>query len=126
MTTRDLSGLACTLQAQVPDLHIRDTVGDPLLQNAIADRCMASCQQAGIDEEDARVIGEALAGYLYGWCGRDADLDARVSHAQAALNHGAGGGGEPVMPQRPTGTVLSDVAITQMMAAVLGLDLEAH
>jgi hypothetical protein len=126
MNARDLSRFAWTLQAQLPDLCIRDTVADPLLQNAVADRCMATCRQAGVADEDARVIGEALADYLYGWCGRDADLEARVSHAQAALNLGAGGSGEPVMPQRPTGTVLPVGAIARMVAAALGMDHEAR
>jgi hypothetical protein len=126
MIARDLYPLASTLQAHVPDLRIRDTVGDPLMQNAVADRCMATCQQAGMADEDARVIGEALAGYLYGWCGRDAQLDERVGQAQATLNLGAGGDGELVMPQRPTGTVLPVVAIVQMLAGVLGVDLEAR
>jgi hypothetical protein len=126
MIARDLYRLAWTLQAHVPDLRIRDTVGDPLMQNAVADRCMATCQQAGIADGDARVIGEALAGYLYGWCGRDAQLDEQVSQAQMALNLGAGGDGEPVMPQRPTGTVLPVVAIVQMVAGVLGVALEAR
>jgi hypothetical protein len=126
MIARDLYPLASTLQAHVPDLRIRDTVGDPLMQNAVADRCMATCQQAGMADEDARVIGEALAGYLYGWCGRDAQLDERVGQAQATLNLGAGGDGELVMPQRPPGTVLPVVAIVQMLAGVLGVDLEAR
>jgi hypothetical protein len=126
MIARDLYPLAWTLQAHVPDLHIRDTVGDPLMQNAVADRCMTTCQQAGIADGDARVIGEALAGDLYGWCGRDAHLDARVSQAQAALNLGAGGDGDDGMPQRPTGTMLPVVAIAQMVASVLGVDLEAR
>jgi hypothetical protein len=126
MIARDLYWLAWSLQAHVPDPRIRDTVGDPLMQNTVADRCIATCQQAGVADDDARVIGEALAGYLYGWCGRDAHLDARVSQAQAALNLGAGGDGEPVMPQRPTGTVLPLVAIVQMVAGVLGVALEAR
>ena len=126
MIARGLSPLAWTLLAHVPDRCIRDTVGDPLLQNAVADRCIATCQQAGLADGDARVVGEALAGYLYGWCGRDADLDERVSQAQAALNRGAGGEGDDVMPQRPTGTVLPVVAIVQMVAAVLGVALEAR
>jgi hypothetical protein len=96
------------------------------MQNAMADRCMATCQQAGIADGDARVIGEALAGYLYGWCGRDAHLDEPVSRAQAALNLGAGGDGKLIMPQRPTGTVLPVVAIVRMVAGVLGVDLEAR
>jgi hypothetical protein len=125
MIARDIYPLAWTLLAHVPDRCIRDTVGDPLLQNTVADRCMVTCQQAGMADEDARVIGEALAGYLYGWCGRDAQLDERVGQAQAVLNLGAGGDGEPAMPQRPTGAVLPVVAIVQMLAEVLGVDLEA-
>ena len=61
------------------------------MQNAVADRCIATCQQAGMADVDARIIGEALAGYLYGWCSRDGLLDEQVGHAQAALNLGAGG-----------------------------------
>jgi hypothetical protein len=126
MIARDIYPLAWTLQAHVPDLRIRDTVGDPLMQNAVADRCVATCQQAGMADGDARVIGEALAGYLYGWCSRDADLEDRVSHAQAALNLGAGGDGDHVIPHRPTDTVLPVVAIVRMVAGVLGVDLEAR
>ena len=126
MSARDLEALAWTLQAHVPDLRSRDTVGDPLRQNAVADRCMATCRQAGMADGDARVMGEALAGDLYGWCGSDAPLEARVSQAQAVLNRGAGGAGDHVMPQRPTGAVLPVGAIAQMVAGVLGLGLEAR
>jgi hypothetical protein len=125
MIARDIYPLAWTLQAHLPDPRIRDTVGDPLMQNAVADHCMATCQQAGMADVDARVVGEALAGYLYGWCGRDAHLEERVSQAQAALNLGAGGNGDHVMSQRPSGTVLPVVAIVQMVAGVLGMDLAA-
>jgi hypothetical protein len=38
MIARDLDSLAWTLQTHVPDLRSRDTVGDPLRQNAVADR----------------------------------------------------------------------------------------
>jgi hypothetical protein len=124
MIARDIYPLAWTLHAHLPDPRIRDAVGDPLMQNAVADRCMATCQQAGMADMEARVMGEALAGYLYGWCSRDAHLDERVSHAQAALNLGAGGDGDHVMPQRPTGTALPVAAIAQMMAWVLRLDLQ--
>jgi hypothetical protein len=126
MIARDIYPLAWILQAHLPDLRIRDTVGDPLMQNAVADRCAATCQRAGMADGDARVIGEALAGYLYGWCGRDADLDDRVCQAQAALNLGAGGYGDYVIPQRPNGTVLPVVAIVRMVAGVLGVDLQAR
>ena len=71
----------------------------------------------------ARVIGEALAGYLYGWCNRDAQLDERISHAQTALNRGAGGSGDYVIAQRPTGTALPVDAVALMVAEVLGLEI---
>jgi hypothetical protein len=126
MMTRDIYPLAWALHARVLDPRICDTVGDPLLQNALADSCIATCQQAGMGDMDARVIGEALAGYLYGWCSRDGLLDERIGRAQAALNLGAGGSGDCVMPQRPTGTALPVVAIARMVAEVLGLDLASH
>jgi|RhiMetdeSRZDD1v2_1073273.scaffolds.fasta_scaffold3425204_2 hypothetical protein len=126
MIARDIYPLAMTLQAHLPDPWIRDTVGDPLMQNAVADRCVATCQQAGMADGDAQVIGEALAGYLYGWCSRDAHLDERISHAQTALNCGAGGSGDHVMLQRPTETALPVGAIALMVAGVLGLEVEAR
>jgi hypothetical protein len=124
MTARDIYPLAWTLHARLLDPCIRDTVGDPLMQNAVADRCIATCQQAGMAEVNSRIIGEALAGYLYGWCSRDGLLDEQISHAQAALNLGAGGSGDHVMPQRPTGTALPVLAIAQMVAGILRLDLD--
>jgi hypothetical protein len=126
MIARDIYPLAWTLLAHVPDRCIRDTVGDPLLQNAVADRCIATCQRAGMADGNARVIGEALAGYLYGWCSRDAQLDERISHAQTALNRGAGGSGDYVIPQRRTGTALPVGAVALMVAEVLGLEIEAR
>ena len=126
MIARDIYPLAMTLQAHLPDPWIRETVGDPLMQNAVADRCVATCQQAGMADGDAQVIGEALAGYLYGWCSRDAHLDERISHAQTALNCGAGGSGDHVMLRRPTETALPVGAIALMVAGVLGLEVEAR
>jgi hypothetical protein len=126
MIARDLSRLAWTLQAPVPDLRIHDTVGDPLRQNAVADRGLATCQQAGRADGDAQVRGEALASDLDGWCGRDADREARGSQAQATLNLGAGGDGAHVMPPRPTGPVLPVGAIAQLGVGGLGVALEAH
>lgn len=126
MIARDIYPLARTLQAHVPDLRIYDTVGDPLMQNAVADRCTETCRHAGITEEHARVIGEALAGYLYGWCGRDGRLDEQVNHAQTALNRGSGGSDDQVMPRRPVGSVLSVGAIAGMIAGVLGPEVGIH
>ena len=100
MNARARSRLACALQAQLPDLRIRDTVGDPLQQNAVTDSCRATCQQVGMADGDAQIIGEALAGDLHGWCGRDAQRDAQVGQAQAVLNLGASVASGP---RRPSG-----------------------
>jgi hypothetical protein len=126
MIACDIYPLAGTLQAYLPDPHIYDTVGDPLMQNAVADRCIETCQQAGIVEENARIIGEALAGYLYGWCSRDGRLDEQIRSAQTALNRGSGGSDDYVMPQRPIGSVLPVGAIALMVAGVVGLEIAAH
>lgn len=126
MIARDISPLASALQAHLPDVHIYDTVGDPLMQNAVADRCIETCQQAGIAEENARIIGEALAGYLYGWCSRDGQLDEQIRYAQTALNRGSGGLDDHVIPQRPIGSVLPVGAIALMVAGVVGLEITVH
>lgn len=126
MIARDIYPLAWTLRAHLPDPYIYDTVGDPLLQNAVADRCIATCQQAGMDHENARIVGEALAGYLYGWCSRDGRLDEQIRSAQTALNRGSGGSDDYVMPQRPIGSVLPVGAIALMVAGVVGLEITGH
>jgi hypothetical protein len=59
------------------------------MQNAVTDGCGATCQQVGMADGDAWDIGEALAGDLHGWGGRNAQRDARVGQAQAVLNRGA-------------------------------------
>jgi hypothetical protein len=35
MIARDIDALAWTMRAEVPDLHIHDTVDDPLMQNPV-------------------------------------------------------------------------------------------
>jgi hypothetical protein len=100
MIARDSFLLAWTLRALAPDPCILETVGNPLRQNAVTDSCRATCQQVGMADGDAQIIGEALAGDLHGWCGRDAQRDAQVGQAQAVLNLGASVASGP---RRPSG-----------------------
>ena len=77
-----------------------------------------------MDEVDATIIGEALAGYLYGWSSRYDRLEDMIGHAQAALNIGAGGEGENVLPFLRLEVRVTVPAIAHRIAWVLVLDLE--
>jgi hypothetical protein len=124
MTSHEIYPLARTLSILLPDPAITRAVGEAETQYAVADRLIEVSQQAGVDELDATIIGEALAGYLYGWSSRYGHLDDMIGHAQAALNIGAGGPGDHGRRFLPLGARVTVPAIAHMIAWVLVLDLE--
>ncbi len=81
---------------------------------------------AGIAARDATVIGEALAGYLYGWGPRDQILADLIDRAQTALNEAAGGAGHARVRWLPMGHQLTVSAIAHLLAWVLALECEAE
>jgi hypothetical protein len=70
MTSKDIVPLARLLHTMLPTPKI-GRVGDASRQHQVSNRLIAACRMAGIEARDAAVIGEALAGYLYGWSPRD-------------------------------------------------------
>jgi hypothetical protein len=124
MMSRDIYPQARTLYVLLPDPTITGAVGDAETQYTVADRLIEACQQAGVDELDATIIGEALAGYLYGWSSRYGTPDDMIGHAQAALNIGAGGEGDHLLRFLPLEARVTVPAIAYMIAGVLVLDLE--
>src|SRR5918994_2187557 len=93
MTSKDIVPLAQLLYALLPNPTITGGLGDATRQHQVSDRLIAACRMAGIEVRDATVIGEALAGYLYGWGPRNGSLADMIDRAQAALNEAAGGAG---------------------------------
>jgi hypothetical protein len=125
MTSQDLVPLAQLLYLLLPNPTITGRIGDATRQHQVSDRLIAACRMAGIDERDATVISEALAGYLYGWKTRDEPLRELINRAQAVLNAAAGGVGDARLRWLPMGSPLTIPAIAHLLAWVLALDLEA-
>jgi hypothetical protein len=125
MTSQDLVPLAQLLYILLPHATINGGIGDATRQHQVSDRLITACRMAGIDERDATVISEALAGYLYGWNTRDNPLRELINRAQAVLNAAAGGVGDARLRWLPMGSPLTIPAITHLLAWVLALDLEA-
>jgi hypothetical protein len=124
MTSQDLVPLAQLLSILLPNPTITGGIGDATRQHQVSNRLIAACRMAGVDEQDATVIGEALAGYLYGWKTRDERLRELINQAQAALNAAAGGVGDARLRWLPMGSPLTIPAIAHLLAWVLALDLD--
>jgi hypothetical protein len=124
MTSQDLVPLAQLLYLLLPNPTITGRIGDAARQHQVSDRLIAACRMAGIDEQNATVISEALAGYLYGWKTRDESLGELINHAQAVLNAAAGGVGDARLRWLPMGSPLTIPAIAHLLAWVLALDLD--
>jgi hypothetical protein len=124
MTSQDLVPLAQLLSILLPNPTITGGIGDTTRQHQVSNRLIAACRMAGVDEQDATVIGEALAGYLYGWKTRDERLRELINQAQAALNAAAGGVGDARLRWLPMGSPLTIPAIAHLLAWVLALDLD--
>ena len=99
-------------------------MGDAIRQHQVSDRLIAACRMAGIDEQNATVISEAVAGYLYGWKTRDEPRRELINRAQAVLNTAAGGVGDARLRWLPMGRPLTIPAIARLLAWVLALELD--
>ena len=125
MTSKEMVPLAQLLYALLPTPRISAGLGDATRQHQVSDRLIAACRMAGIEAREATVIGEVLAGYLYGWGARDNTLEDMIGRAQAALNEAAGGAGNARVRWLPMGTPLTVSAIAHLLAWVLGLEVKA-
>ena len=123
MTSQDVVPLAELLYLLLPNPTISGRIGDAARQHRVSDRLLAACRMAGIDERDATVISEAVAGYLYGWKTREEPLRELINRAQAVLNAAAGGVGDARLRWLPMGSPLTIPAIAHLLAWVLALDL---
>jgi hypothetical protein len=124
MTSQDIYPLARTLYLLLPDPRLAGTVRAAETQYAVSDRLIAACQQAGVEAGDATIIGEALAGALYGGRSRYGHLAEMIGRAQAALHLGAGGEGHDLLRWLPLETRVTVPAIAHLIAWVLVLNLE--
>jgi hypothetical protein len=124
LTSKDIVPLAQLLYVLLPNPTITGGLGDATRQHQVSDRLIAACRMAGIEAQDATVIGEALAGYLYGWGSRHETLADMIDRAQTALNAAAGGAGHARVRWLPMGNPLTVSAIAHLLAWVLALECE--
>ena len=85
---------------------------------------VAHARMAGMEVREATVVGEAVAGYLYGWGLRDETLADRIDRAQAALHAASGGTGDARVRWLPMGSPLPVSAIAHLLAWVLAQKAE--
>jgi len=111
--------LAQLLYVLLPNPTITGGLGDATRQHQVSDRLIAACRMAGIEARDATVIGEALAGYLYGWGSRNETLADMIDRAQTVLNAAAGGAGHARVRWLPMGNPLTVSAIAHRLACAV-------
>ena len=70
MTPADLRALARVLGALLPHRTMGQRADDPREANAVAERLETAGRTAGVEEREAVMSAESLAGYLLGWGGR--------------------------------------------------------
>ena len=119
MTSKDLMPLAQLLYALLPHRTIAGGQGDAARQHQVSDRLIAACRMAGLEVREATVVGEAVAGYLYGWGPWEESLANQIDRAQAALNAAAGGAGDARVRWLPMGSQLTVSAIADLLSWVL-------
>ena len=124
MTSKDLLPLAQLLHTLLPHRAIAAGQGDAARQHQVSDRLIAACRMAGMDVREATVVGEAVAGYLYGWHHREESLADRIDRAQAALHAAAGGAGDARVRWLPMGRPLPVSAIADLLTWVLAQKAE--
>ena len=124
MTSKDLMPLAQLLYALLPHRTIAGGLGDAARQHRVSDRLIAACRMAGMAGREATVVGEAVAGYLYGWGPREERLADRIDRAQAALHAAAGGAGDAHVRWLPMGRQLTVSDIAQLLGWLLGRESE--
>ena len=124
MTSAELRTLARVLGTLLPRRTLGRLMDDPFEAHAVAKKLETACITAGVEEPDAVIIADALAGYVLGWRGRYGNLDAWTGKGSAILNLACGGQGDAVVLLVPHGVELTDEAIAELLSWALLEDLE--
>ena len=103
MTSTDIRTLARVLGAFLPWRSIGRLMDDPCEAHAVAEKLETACITAGVEERDAVIITDSLAGYLLGWGGRYGNLDEWTGKGAAVLNLAMGGQGNDMVQLVPHG-----------------------
>jgi hypothetical protein len=125
VTSQEIYPLAQRLHAQLPRQVWSREVGDWDEYTHVADALRASCCQAAVEEPQATVIAEALAGLLYHWGSRYRMLEPEIGKAVDVLVTALGGTlGQPGMYALRDGTPITIAAIAHVIGWVTILEVE--
>ena len=125
MTAQDVHDLAVALHTLLPQATLALDPWDPADQYRVSDQLTAACEAAGIEEIEATVIADALAGYLGHWGSRWGNLDDQIEQAQQALTLALGQRTDGTVYTMREGQEVTASAIAQMLGWVLVVDLPA-
>jgi hypothetical protein len=125
VTSQDIYPLSQRLHAQLLRQVWSRAVGDWEEYTHVADALRTSCRQAAVEEPQATIIAEALAGLLYHWGSRYRTLDREISKAVDVLVTALGGTlGQPGMYALRDGTPITVAAIAHLIGWVTILEVE--
>jgi hypothetical protein len=125
VTSQDIYPLARRLQAQIPRKVWSRAVGDWEEYTHVADALHASCRQAAVEEPQATIIAEALAGLVYHWGSRYRTLEPEIGKAVDVLVMALGGTlGGPGMYALQAGTPITIAAVAHLIGWVTILEVE--
>jgi hypothetical protein len=124
-TSQDIYPLAQRLHAQLPRRIWTRAVGDWEEYTQVADALRASCGEVAVEEPQATIIAEALAGLLYHWGSRYRKLDAEIGKAVDVLVMALQGTlRQPGMYALREGTPITIAAIAHLIGWVTILEVD--
>jgi hypothetical protein len=125
LTSPDIYPLAQRLRAQLPRQSWSRAVGDWEEYTRVADALRACCREAAVEDPQATIIAEAVAGLLYHWGSRYRKLEPEIVKAVDVLVMALGGTlGQPGMYALRDGTPITVAAIAHLIGWVTILQVE--
>ena len=123
--SRDIFPLAQQLQGLLPHKAWPREIGFWEEFTQVADELRAACRLAEVEEPQATIIAEALAGLIYHWGSRYHKLDGEIARAADVLVTALGGTlGSPGMYALREGTPITVAAIAHLIGWVTILEVE--
>jgi hypothetical protein len=123
-SSHDIYPLAQRLHVQLPRHAWIREVGDWEEYTHVADALRVSCREAAVEEPQATIIAEAVAGLLYHWGSRYRKLDPEIGKAVDVLVMALGGIlGQPGMYALRDGTSITVAAIAHLIGWVTILEI---
>jgi|RhiMetdeSRZDD1v2_1073273.scaffolds.fasta_scaffold3239860_1 hypothetical protein len=123
--SQDIFPLARRLHALLPQKAWPRDIGAWEEYTHVADELRAACREDRVEEPQATIIADALAGLIYHWGSRYRRLDMEVGKAADALVTALGGTlGAPGMYALRDGTPITVAAIAHLIGWVTILDVE--